>query len=166
MGVLIVFLVSLMWLGIYETETYLAHQKLRTEKKVLGEEKPFKVPYPQNKEVSLARKRLESEERLLIEICRTVWVNLRRYHCPNADSPLLTWSFLTGNAGYVEDVVSFCTPSSVFDCSHPDRYGCYLLKQYWTSSTGKVEGAKVWYSKEGIDPNTTDPCAYIEITGG
>ena len=90
-------------------------------------------------------KRIENMQRLLITVCRSVWVEARRNHCLDADVPAYVWKFLP-NTGTIEDVANSCFSDSTFDCSYPERYGCYLLKQRLAGASND----KVVFDSTGI----------------
>jgi hypothetical protein len=109
----------------------------------------------------LSYRRAEDTEKALQQVCRQVWIEGRRAGCPEADSPDFAWAFLLkyGAEGEIGRAADLCTPSSVLDCAHPERYGCYLLKRLVQPFDRNYR-----YDLTGVSGYpTTDPCAFAEI---
>ncbi len=117
-------------------------------------------------ETALLFRRVSEENKILMQVCRTLWIEMKRNGCPDADNSSVLWSFLPGTTGKISDVVNSCSPSSTLDCNYPERYACYLLKKLYSERTGSVtvNGTTYdfYYDKTGIY-QTTDPCAFAGL---
>ena len=126
---------------------------------------PIKVS-ARYQETALLFRRVSEEEKILMQVCRTLWIEMRRNRCPDADDSAVLWSFLPGTTGKISDVVNSCTPSPTLDCNYPEQYACYLLKKLYSGKTGSItiNGTTYdfYYDKTGIR-QTTDPCAFTGL---
>jgi len=107
-------------------------------------------------------RRHEDAEKILVEVCRQVWIEARRAGCPDADDPAFVWRFLTaygGSSGTIGQVVASCTPSPVFSCYAPEQFGCYLLKR----TAQPYDESRSYFVSDLLSYPTTDPCAFAGV---
>jgi len=165
MGYFLSLAVALMVAVVVINQTFLTRSYTELKENQVESQTNFSVTARSSESESVAET-ISQETQLLTQICRTLWIEMRRNKCPNADDVNVLWSFLPNTEGKILDVVNSCTSSSVFDCTKPEEYGCYLLKKY--SRTGKLKVTingntyYLYYDKTGIY-QTTDPCAFVGL---